>query len=81
MFGNDPKADFSVHKEFTKEDFLTIDKTKEICDPGFVYRDAFGNETVYKGISDNKEKSNGSNSQSSLIDKITEEVLKKLNNK
>jgi L-fuculose-phosphate aldolase len=78
MFGNDPKADFSVHKQFTKEDFYTIDQTKEICDPGFVYKDAFGKETVY-GSQEKKEtdyKSNGS-----LIDKITEEVLKKLNNK
>ncbi len=78
MFGNDPKADFSVHKQFTKEDFYTIDQTKEICDPGFVYRDAFGKETVY-GSQEKKE--TGYKSQSSLIDKITEEVLKKLNNK
>lgn len=81
MFGNDPKADFSIHKQFTKEDFYTIDQTKEICDPGFVYKDAFGNETVYKGGDSSKQKSSGTNSQSSLIDKITEEVLKKLNNK
>jgi ribulose-5-phosphate 4-epimerase/fuculose-1-phosphate aldolase len=78
MFGNDPKADFSVHKQFTKEDFYTIDQTKEICDPGFVYKDAFGKETVY-GSQEKKE--TDYKSQSSLIDKITEEVLKKLNNK
>ncbi|MFC2144781.1 class II aldolase/adducin family protein [Actinomycetota bacterium] len=78
MFGNDPKADFSVHKQFTKEDFYTIDQTKEICDPGFVYRDAFGKETIYNS---QEKKETDYKSQSSLIDKITEEVLKKLNNK
>ncbi len=78
MFGNDPRADFTVHKQFTREDFETIDKTKEVCDTGFVYRDAFGNETVYnsraKTGTDDK-------SHSTLIDKITGEVLKKLNEK
>jgi len=78
MFGNDPKADFTVHKQFTKEDFYTIDETKEICDPGFVYRDAFGKETVYNSQA---KKETDYKSQGSLIDKITEEVLKKLNNK
>ncbi len=78
MFGSDPKADFSVHKQFTKEDFETIDKTKEICDTGFVYRDAFGKETVYNSQA---KKDTERSSQGSLIDKITEEVLKKLNNK
>ncbi len=78
MFGNDPKADFTVHKQFTKADFETIDKTKEMCDPGFVYRDAFGKETTY-GSQPKKETDN--KSQSSLVDKITEEVLRKLNNK
>jgi len=78
MFGNDPKADFSVHQQFTKEDFYTIDQTKEICDPGFVYKDAFGKETVY-GSKPKKEADK--KSQSSLVDKITEEVLRKLNNK
>ena len=78
MFGNDPKADFTVHKQFTKEDFYTIDDTKEICDPGFVYKDAFGKETVYGSQA---KKKTGYKSNDSLIDKITEEVLKKLNNK
>jgi L-fuculose-phosphate aldolase len=48
MFGNNVKADFSIHKRFTKEDFATIDKSKEVCKPGFVYRDAFGKETIYE---------------------------------
>jgi len=78
MFGNEPNADFSIKRRFSKEEIASIEHSKDVCDPGFVYRDAFGEETVYKSEAntgtDNK-------SQSSLIDKITEEVLKKLNDK
>lgn len=73
MFGGDPKADFSIHKRFTKEDFASIDESKDVCEPGFVYRDAFGKETVY---------GNGKvDANQDMITKITEEVLKKLNGK
>ncbi len=74
MFGDDPTADLSIQKHFTKEDFYSIDKSKEVCTPGYVYRDASGKETVYG----NGSKADNNGSQSSLIDKITEEVLNKL---
>jgi L-fuculose-phosphate aldolase len=80
MFGNDPKADFSIHRHFTKEDFATIDVSKEVCVPGFVYRDVFGRETVYDTTqkkSDNKEKAGTLVSQS-VIAKIAEEVVRQL---
>ncbi len=80
MFGNNPKADFSIHTHFTKEDFYTIDQSKEVCEPGFTYKDGFGKETVYKGVDDTRDKSNGNRSQHGLIEKITEEVLKKYRN-
>ena len=69
MFGNDPKADFSIHRRFTKEEIASINESKDVCETGFVYRDAFGNETVY---------GNGQASNSDMVQKITEEVLKKL---
>lgn len=47
MFANNPNADFSIHSLFTKEDFSTIDIVKEVCSPGYIYKDAFGKETVY----------------------------------
>lgn len=70
MFGNDPKADFSIHRRFTKEEIASIETSKDVCSPGFVYRDAFGNETEY-GDSQKDDKRE-------TIKKITEEVLKKL---
>jgi ribulose-5-phosphate 4-epimerase/fuculose-1-phosphate aldolase len=77
MFGNDATADFSIHKQFTKEDFITIDQSKEVCTPGFVYRDAFGKEAIYK--SEEKENSKTGNPViSSIIGRITEEVLNQL---
>ncbi len=50
MFGNDPKADFSIHKQFTKEDFKTIDMSKEVCSPDYVYTDIYGRSVVYGNI-------------------------------
>ncbi len=47
MFGNDPKADFEVHKHFTKEDFKTIEVSKDVCTPGYAYTDVFGRKTVF----------------------------------
>lgn len=73
MFGGNPKADFSIHKTFTKKDFASINESKDVCEPGFVYRDAFGKETVYgNGKADNNQ---------GMINKITDEVLRKLNTK
>ena len=69
MFGADAKADFSIHRRFTKEEIASIEDSKDVCETGFVYRDAYGNETVY---------GNERSSNSDIIQKITEEVLKKL---
>jgi len=70
MFGGNPQADFSIHQHFTKQDFATIDKSKEVCSPGYVYEDAFGRETVY-GKKDNSV-------TEGLVEKITQEVLKQI---
>ena len=73
MFGSEPKADFSIHRRFSKEEISSIEESKDVCTPGFVYRDAFGQETVYDG------RMAGDNGpQKKLIDRITEEVLKKI---
>jgi L-fuculose-phosphate aldolase len=70
MFGNDPKADFSIHRRFTREEIASIEESKDVCPTGFVYRDAYGKETVY---------GNGkADSSHEMIQKITEEVLKKI---
>lgn len=61
MFGNDPKADFSIHKQFTKEDFKTIDKSKEVCKPGYVYTDIFGRSVIYGSLSGENTSQNISN--------------------
>jgi ribulose-5-phosphate 4-epimerase/fuculose-1-phosphate aldolase len=70
MFGGDPKADFSIHRRFTKEEIASINESKDVCETGFVYRDAFGKETVYGNgrVDDSQD----------MVKKITEEVLKKL---
>jgi L-fuculose-phosphate aldolase len=75
MFGNNKDADFTVHAKFTKEDFATVNMTKEVCQPGYVYKDAFGNLTTYgnPGIKD-------ASSDPNLVEKITQEVLNKLRN-
>lgn len=73
MFGNDPKADFNVHMQFTKEDFKTIDVSKEVCAPGYVYKGATGEKTVYDS---SKEASLNDNQE--IIKRVTEEVIRKL---
>jgi L-fuculose-phosphate aldolase len=72
MFTNNPKADFSIHIPFTKEDFSTIDVVKEVCSPGYVYEDAFGRETVYGG------QEGQTTINQSINNKITDEVLNQL---
>jgi len=47
MFGNDPSADLSIRKHFTREDFSTMDIFKEVCKPGYVYEDTSGQRTIY----------------------------------
>jgi len=82
MFGNDPRADFKVQKQFTKDDFKTTEVSKEVCQPGYVYTDIFGRSTVYGGEGKKTAKgpsaASGSRSQQDMVSKITEEVLKKL---
>lgn len=73
MFGDDPKADFSIHKTFTKEDFATIDEVKEVCKPGYIYKNAFGDPTVYND-STTKENEEVKN----LAEEIIKEVMLKL---
>ena len=75
MFGSDPKADFSIHKQFTKKDFETIDKSKEVCSPGYVYTDVFGKKTVY---GDGDKALSSDVDYSDIIKRVTEEVTKNL---
>ncbi len=70
MFSGDPKADFSIHRRFSKEEIASIEESKDVCETGFVYRDAFGKDTIY----DNGKVDTNQN----LIAKITEEVIKKI---
>lgn len=76
MFGNNPKADLSIHHQITREEINSIGQDKEACEIGFKYRDPFGNETVYQG----QKSPLASNISADLISKITEEVLRKLKN-
>jgi hypothetical protein len=78
MFGNNPKADLTIHHQITREEIRSIGQDKEACEVGFKYRDPFGNATVYQGL-EQKSQASG-NVSSELISKITEEVLKKLKN-
>jgi hypothetical protein len=76
MFGNDPKADFSIHQRVSKEDVASISITKPVCEPGYKYKDAFGNSTTFKNDSPGN-----INADPDLIKKITEEVLRQLKNR
>ena len=78
MFGNNPKADLSIHHQITREEINSIGQNKEACEVGFKYRDPFGNETVYQGSGQKSPVAN--NVSSELISRITEEVLKKIKN-
>lgn len=73
MFGSDQTADFSIHKQFSKKDFETIDVSKEVCNPGYIYSDAFGQKSVYKG-----EDSDFVSGYEEVVKKVTEEVVKQL---
>ncbi|MDD5659095.1 MAG: class II aldolase/adducin family protein, partial [Actinomycetota bacterium] len=78
MFGNDPKADMSIHHHISREEIISIGENKDVCETGFAYKDPFGNETIYHG-SDQKSLITSSVS-SDMINEITKEVLKKLKN-
>jgi hypothetical protein len=73
MFGNNPKADFEVHKHFTKEDFKTIEVSKDVCTPGYAYKDVFGRQTVFGSSGP----SIGTDF-SDITKRVTEEVLRQL---
>lgn len=78
MFGNNPQADMSIHKSFTKEDFKTINISKEVCKPGYVYTDAFGKSVTYQNPSDTYRSIPEPRGDNDLINKIAEAVLDKL---
>lgn len=43
MFGNNPKADFSIHQKLTKGYLSTLEEPKQFCKIGYKYKDVFGN--------------------------------------
>ena len=73
MFGNDPKADFSIHKQFTKEDFAMIDVTREVCQPGQIYTGPDGKKIAYKN-----ESALLGNDYEGIVRRVTDEVLNNL---
>ncbi len=78
MFGNDPKADLSIHHQISREEIRSIGQNKEVCETGYKYRDPFGNNTTYQGPGQKSPVAGGVSSD--LVSKITEEVLRKLKN-
>lgn len=80
MFGNNPKADFSIHHDISREEISSIAQSKEVCPTGLRYRDAFGKEIVYQSQDDNLLISGQQDKKISeeIISKITDEVLKKI---
>jgi L-fuculose-phosphate aldolase len=73
MFSGNPDADFSIHRHFTKEEIASIDATKEVCKPGYVYRGAFGDVATYNG-----RQSGDSKFDKNLVEEITEKIIKQL---
>lgn len=73
MFGGNPEADFSIHRRFTKEEIASIDISKEVCRPGYVYKDAFGNITTYNGREFSEFEFD-----KNLVEEITKGVLEEL---
>jgi len=57
MFADNPDSDLSIRKKFTKEDFDTMNDFKEVCETGYKYINAFGEETIYKRYNPNKKSS------------------------
>jgi L-fuculose-phosphate aldolase len=78
MFGNDPRADLTIHHQITREEINSISQDKDVCEVGYRYKDPYGNEAVYLG--EGQKKPVVPNVTPDLVSKITEEVLKKLRN-
>ena len=55
VFRNNPKADFSIHFDLTKEHLAYGEAPKEYCKIGYSYIDAFGNKTTYTGKNEYKQ--------------------------
>lgn len=73
MFKDDPKADLSIHKKFTKEEIESVDKPKEVCEPGFSYKGASGSIVTY-----NNRQGKNNNFDKSLIEDISKRVIRQL---
>jgi L-fuculose-phosphate aldolase len=73
MFGNDPKADLSIHRRLSAKERHSIEEVGEVCQPGFTYNSAFGETTTFNG----KQIEKPGNDQD-LTEKITKEVLREL---
>jgi len=73
MFGGNPDADFSIHRRFTKEEIASIDVSKEVCIPGYVYKGALGDITTYDG-----RQSGDFKFSKDIVEEITEKVMKQL---
>ena len=63
-----------MHKQFTIEDDESVEQNKEVCIPGYVYKNAFGDETVFSF-------NNNLVEDKLLVEKITEEVFKQFKKK
>lgn len=73
MFGGNPRADFSIHRRFTKEEIASIDMSKEVCRPGYVYKGASGDITTYNG-----RQTGEFEFDRNLVEDITEKVIREL---
>ena len=73
MFEGMPEADFSIHHKISEEEIKTYSMQKEVCPIGFEYVDIYGEKTVYTG-----KKENNLNLNENIVKRITDEVLKKL---
>lgn len=76
MFEGVPEADFSIHKKFTKQEIESVEESKEVCQPGFKYKDASGNIVTYdrERRIDLKQE----NTDLGIIDRITKEILENI---
>lgn len=76
MFEGVPEADFSIHKKFTQQEIESVEESKEVCQPGFKYKDAFGNIITYdRGKSANNKYEN---LPPGLVDIITKKIIENI---
>jgi len=76
MFEGVPEADFSIHKKFTQQEIESVEESKEVCQSGYKYKDAFGNIITYdKGRSVNSKQGN---IDPDIVNKITKEILENI---